>query len=223
MKQTIYILTFLVFTSCGQSNSENTTTTTANTDTVTPNDFKTDSVKLKETYNEEDLPVNEYLTDRLKPIRANFKRINSNTKWASIDTEELSETTEGGEAKFYYQNGQLEKIVARHYGETFQLLTEYYLLNGQLSFVFEKRHKYNRPLYYDSTAMKENNDIEAFDFDKSEIIEDRSYFESGSLLHQINSQDCGSPFTNDYLLEEQKRIKADFDKLIEQTNKKPNR
>lgn len=190
-------------------------TATANNNTVT-----TDTVKLKETFNEEDLPANDYLTDRLKPIRENFKRINSITNWTSIDTEELSESTEGGEAKFYYQNGQLEKIVTRHYGETFQLLTEYYLLNGQLSFVFEKRHKYNRPMYYNTTAMKENNDTEAFDFDKSEIIENRSYFDNGKLMHQISNQDCGSPFADDYLLEEQKRIKTDFDKLITQTKKK---
>lgn len=68
--------------------------------------------------------------------------------------------------------------------------------------------------------MKENNDTEAFDFDKSEIIEDRSYFETGKLLHQINNQDCGSPFADDYLLEEHKRIKTCFEKLIEQTKKK---
>lgn len=214
MKQTIYILTIFLLTSCVQQKNELITRTKSTAVT-------TDTIELKETFNEEDLPVNEFLTDRLKSIRANFKRINSITNWTSIDTEELSESTEGGEAKFYYQNGQLEKIVVRHYGETFQLLTEYYLLNGQLSFVFEKRHRYNRPLYYDTTAMKENNDTEAFDFDKSEIIEDRSYFENGKLLHQINNQDCGSPFADDYLLEEQKRIKEDFDRLIK--HKKPNR
>ena len=184
-----------------------------------------DTFQLKETFNEEDIPVNEYLTDRLKPIRINFKRINSIKNWTSVDTEELSGSTEGGEAKYYFKKVQLEKIVARHYGETFQLQTEYYLLKGQLSFVFERRHKYNRPLYYDSTAMKENNDTEAFDFDKSEVIEDRSYFENGKLLHQINNQDRISPFADDYLLEEQKKIKADFDRLIEQTKskQKPNR
>lgn len=220
MKQTIYIWTFLLVASCGQPKSEQAASTVSDTITANNNLVTTDTVELKETFNEEDLPVNEYLTDRLKPIRANFKRINSITNWTSIETEELSESTEGGEAKIYYQNGQLEKIVTRHYGETFQLLTEYYLMNGQLSFVFEKRHKYNRPLYYDIKAMKENNDTEAFDFDKSEIIEKRSYFENGKLLHQINNQDCGSPFANDYLLEEQKRIKTYFDKLIRQTKKK---
>lgn len=218
MKQTIYILTFLLLTSCGQSNSEQTTTSVS--DTNATGISHSDTIELRESFNEEDIPANDYLTDRLKQIRANFKRINSITNWTSINTEELSESTEGGEAKFYYQNGQIEKIVTRHYGETFQLLTEYYLLNGQLSFVFEKRHKYNRPLYYDTTAMKENNDTEAFDFDKSEIIENRSYFENGKLLHQINNQDCGLPFAGDYLLEEQKRIKADFDKLIGQSKKK---
>ena len=110
--------------------------------------------------------------------------------------------------------------MTRHYGDSFQLLTEYYLLNGQLSFVFEKRRKYNRPLYYDKSAMRENNDTEAFDFNQSEIIEDRSYFENGKLLHQINNQDCGAPFADDYLLEEQKRIKTYFEKLIDQTKKK---
>jgi len=181
---------------------------------VSVDSLQPDTIQLRETFNEEDLPVNEYLTERLKPIRENFKRINSFTNWTFIDTKELWETTEGGEVKYYYQNGQLEKIVTRHFGETFQQLNEYYLMNGQLSFVFEKTYKYNRPMYYDTTAMKENNDTEAFDFEKSEIVEDRSYFENGKLLHQLNNQDCGSPFADDYLLEEQKRIKTDFEKLI---------
>ncbi|MEO6254797.1 MAG: hypothetical protein ABIO79_15915 [Ferruginibacter sp.] len=96
--------------------------------------------------------------------------------------------------------------MTRHYGETFQQLTEYYLLKGQLSFVFEKSYKYNRPIYYDSASQ-------AFDFEKFEIIEDRSYFENRKLIHQVNNQDCGSPFADNYLLEEQKRLNPDFDKL----------
>jgi len=220
-KLTYCILTLLTFlgVGCGTDNKKETQTKTVST-SVRTDSLQRDIFEMKETFNQEDIPVNKYLTDKLKPIRANFKRINSITNWTSIDTEELSESTEGGEAKYYYQNGQLEKIVARHYGEAFQLLTEYYLLNGQLSFVFEKRYKYNRPLYYDTKAMKDNNDTEAFNFDKSEIIEGRSYFEYGKLLHQINNQDNGSPFADDYLLEEQRRIKADFDKLIKQTKNK---
>ncbi len=174
-----------------------------------------DTTFLKETFQQEDTAYNEYLTGRLKPIRENFKLINSISKWASVDKQDLYESTEGGEATFYYSNSVLEKIVTRHFGETFQQLTEYYLLNGKLSFTFEKSYKYNRPIYYDSTSMKENKDNQAFDFEKSEIIEERSYFDKGKLIHQVNNQKrgVGSPFAADYLLTEQKRILADFDKL----------
>ena len=218
-KLTYYILTFatVFFIGCGTDNTnkkEIASDTTTTKTTVKVDSLQRDTVELKETFNQEDLPVNEYLTERLKPIRANFKRINSIADWTTIKTKDIWETTEGGEAKFYYLNGQLEKITTRHFGETFQLLTEYYLLKGQLSFVFEKSYKYNRPIYHDSTAMKEMNDTETFDFEKSEIVEDRSYFDNGKLLHQLNNQDCGSPFADDYLLGEQKRIKTDFEKLI---------
>ncbi|HOF17176.1 MAG TPA: hypothetical protein PLF32_09350 [Bacteroidales bacterium] len=197
MKQFTYILTLLLLASCGQPKAEQASTTASDTTT-------TERVDLK---------------DRLKPIKANFKRINAISNWCSIETEELWETTEGGEAKFYYQKGILEKIVTHHYGETFQLLTEYYLLNGELSFVFAKHYQYNRHVYYDSTAMVENNDTEVFDVEKSKITEKRSYFENGKLFHQIN-QESDSPLTDDYLLQEEKEIKTYFDQLIGMTKKK---
>ena len=207
------IITTVIFASCKHEIKNNSAL-------VKVNKVKNDSTELKETFNEEDLPSNEYLNEILEPIRSNFKKINSITKWTTIKTKDIWETTEGGEAKFYYLNGQLEKIISRNYGETFQLLTEYYLLNGQLSFVFEKLHKYNRPIYHDSTAMKEMNDTEIFDIEKSDIIEDRSYFDKGKLLHQISSGDCGAPFSNDYLLKEEMRIIGDFNKLIKANSKK---
>lgn len=210
------ILTFwiLITVSCGMNNKKN--APNENVDQIVKIDtLLKDTVELTESFNEEDTPVNEYLTDRLKPIRVNFKRINSIENWTSTNKIDLWETNEGGEATFYYLNGHLEKITTKHFGEMFQKLTEYYLLNGQLSFVFEKSYKYNRPVYYDSTMMKENNDTEIFDLEKSEIIEERSYFEKGKLIHQLNNQDCGSPFADDYLLEEQIRILENFEKFKE--------
>lgn len=88
------------------------------------------------------------------------------------------------------------------------------MLEGQLSFVFEKSFEYNRPLYYDKKAMQENQDTESFDIDKSEIIEVRSYFNNEKLLHQLNNQDCGSPFAEHYILEEEKRLNTGFKSLI---------
>lgn len=218
-----FILTLLVTTFIGcDTNQQKATSSKTKLDTSKVDTFvkssiaklNNDTVDLKETYNEEDVIVNQYLTKRLNPIRKNFKRINSIAYWTATNKKDLLESTEGGFATFYYSNGVLEKVVTKNFGETFQQLSEYYLLNGKLSFVFEKLYKYNRPMYYDSTAMKENKDNEAFDFERSEVIEDRSYFESGKLIHQLNNQDCGSPFADDYLLEQQKRIKTDFDKLV---------
>lgn len=174
-----------------------------------------DTIQLTETFKQEDISVNEYLIKELKPIRENFKRLNSIEKWTKIKVVELWESTEGGEGKYYYQNKNLEKVITRNYGEMGQKITEYYLKKGELSFVFEKSYKYNRPFYYNSKAKEENNDTEEFNFEKSEIIEDRSYFNKGKLLHQLNNQDCGSPFANNYLLEEQKRLINEFEKLIE--------
>jgi hypothetical protein len=215
-------LTFglLIFFGCGTDYNKEKTIVDSTKASVKIDSLQRNVFELKETFNQEDLPVNEYLIERLKPIRANFKRINAIANWTTIKTEDIWETTEGSEAKFYYLNGQLEKIITRQFGETFQLLTEYYLLKGQLSFVFEKTYKYNRPLYYDSTAMKEMNDTEVFNFEKSKIIEARNYFDSKKLLHQLNNQNSGSMLTDNYLLEEQKRIKAAFEKLIKLGAKK---
>jgi hypothetical protein len=213
---TYYILSFsiLLFIGCGVDNNNAVTKDSSTISTSKSDSLQRDTFQLRETFNEEDLPVNEYLTEELKPIRANFKRINSISNWTNIKTKDIWETTEGGEAKFYYVNGQLEKITTHHFGETFQKLTEYYLLKGELSFVFEKTYEYNRPIYQDSTAMKEMKDTETFKLEKSEIVEDRSYFNNRKLIHQISSQDCGSSFADSYLIKEQKRIQTDFAKLI---------
>ena len=169
---------------------------------------------MEVSYNEEDIIFNDYLVERLKPIRTNFERINSIDKWSSITNKELWETTEGGDASFYYTNDDIEKIITMEYGETFQKVTEYYFLMDEISFVIEKTCKYNRQIYYDSTAMIANNDTEVFDFEKSEVIVDKSYFEKGKLIHQICDGDCGAPFSDDYLLEEEIRIKSKVNFLI---------
>lgn len=176
---------------------------------------RSDTIKIQESFNEEDKSMNEFLEDRLKPIRQNFKRINSITKWNSVKKKDIEgESAEGGEAVFYEQKGRLEKVTARLYGEMGQVLTEYYLLNGKLSFVFEKIYTYNRPLFYDNKAMKENHDTEAFDFKKSEIEENRGYFEKGKLIHVMNSLDCGAPFSRDYIDGEEKRFSESFQNLL---------
>ena len=162
----------------------------------------------------QDSPTSKSLSDKLDLIKENFKRINSTANWTSIDAKSLWESPEGGEIKYYYQNDQLEKIVTIHYGETFRQVTEFYLLNGQLSFTYSKLYRYNRPFYYDEDAMKMNNDTEAYDPSKTIINENRSYIENGEQIYFISDQDESSRFSGEFQLREFERIKESFEKYF---------
>lgn len=174
-----------------------------------------DTVRINETFNENDTTNSKGLKKQLKPIQTNFKRINSMTKWTSVKKKDIEgESAEGGEATFYYTDKGLEKVIARHYGEMGQKLIEYYLLNGRLSFVFEKEYRYNRPLFYDAKAMKENNDTEAFDLKKSETTMTRNYFENGNIILINATTGRGYNISADYPAEQEKSITEDFKRLL---------
>jgi len=170
---------------------------------------------LKENYNATDLVVNDYLITELEPIRANFKRITSLNSWDKVIEVELNESTEGGIARIYRGIDGPEKLVVRHYGELFQSITEYFILDYELSFVIERTLKYNRPIYYDSLAMLEMGDTEFFDPKKADLEEFRSYFLEGKLAHQLHNKDCGTAFDANYLDEENTRIWREFVELWE--------
>ena len=209
----------LIFVGCNAAQQEETDLTRQ--ELISDVDsLQTNTVVLKDTSQKQDTAYNEIIANTLTAIRANFKRINSIAKWASTQKKELNEATEGSEATFYFSNSGLEKIVTQHFGETFQRSTEYYLLADQLSFVFEKSVKYNRPLYYDSVAMKESNDNQVFDIKKSETDEYRSYFDKGKLIHKIIKQNSGSQSADNNLSEEQKRITEAYIKLRAMIQKK---
>lgn len=143
---------------------------------------------------------------RLSPIEANVNRINAIEKWTNLFSKELDVSTEGGDASFYQNQGNTEKIVVNVFGETFQEHNEYYLLNKQLSYAFEKKYQYNRPIYYDSTAMKENNDSVSFDFNKSTLVRNRYYFENGRIVYASMDDKIDTASSGKVLSEETKRI-----------------
>jgi len=156
------------------------------------------------------------VSDReLVSIRENFKKINSIQKWTSVVTKELDEeSTEGGEARYFYAKGKLEKITTWHFGEIFQAKTEYYLLENRLSFVYEKILRYNRPITFDSADMQKHGDSAVFDIKKSEPIEHRSYFKNGKLIYGINSPNPAKPLSKEELLNEEKRLNETFESLL---------
>lgn len=128
---------------------------------------------------------------RLKPIKENFGRINSTTKWTKIVHKYICDkSTEGGEINYYYLDDKLEKVIAAYYGEKGKSISEYYILNDTLSFVFEQEYEYNRPIYWNEEVAEENDDSEVFDLNKSHISETRNYFEKGKIIYQLPDDTC---------------------------------
>ncbi|RTQ50181.1 hypothetical protein EJV47_11140 [Hymenobacter gummosus] len=150
---------------------------------------------------------------QLQPIRANFQSLNARKQWSRVVKRELSRSTEGGEAVFYYEGAVPVKIVARDYGETGQWLTEYYLLDGQLSFVYEQKTSYNRPFYYDSATARQNGGP-AFDPAQSTVEETRSYFADGQLIRQLRGKGVEPKPASEMLPLEQKRLLTDYNELL---------
>lgn len=160
---------------------------------------------LQVSRNMEDIAANEYLNEELQPIRANFKRINSIVAFDKVIVDNYTSinAVDEGEVIFYYSKNELQKVTNHQYESTQQYLTEYYLLNGKLSFAFNKTLEYNAPYNSDQ-----------FDLSKSELIEDRYYFKDDVLLHQLNSQDYGAPFESEYLKAEGENVLSIFKALL---------
>lgn len=160
---------------------------------LTGTDPVKDKYMLQEAFNETDVAVNGDLTGKLKPIRENFKNVNSISDWDSIQTKVITATEK---VKFYYSNKRLQKVIDRSGEGINQELTEYYLLRGELSFVYEK--------YFDKSDHSE----------KPEVIETKYYFEKGKLLYMVNSRDRGALYANEYLLNEENRLKRKLEQLM---------
>lgn len=173
---------------------------------------------LNESFNEADTAFNETYTKELAPIRAYFQRINTTTNWGKKEHRNVDDvSSEGAEAMFYYNDNQLQKIAAWFYRETGQSLVEYYILNGKLALVNEKQARYNRPMYYDSAAMKANNDTELLDPAKTTYSKLRSYFINDRLIYQVNYEDCGGLDSDSLLLAEQQRLFSSYVELLKQS------
>ncbi len=124
----------------------------------------------------------------IKDIRSNYTEIRTHLETCSfLTTEVMGESTEGGEAKAYFDSEKLKLIEVVLYGETGKYAVEYYFNNGLLFFSFEQHFTYNRPIYWDKKMAEEYNDSEVFNPEKTIIIEDRYYFNEEKLIRWIDN------------------------------------
>lgn len=119
----------------------------------------------------------------VKDIRLKYSEIRENLDF--YDTTMIGiwgESTEGGQATAYYDNGNLKLIEVVWLGETGKSQIEYYFNNGKLIFAFDQDFDYNRPIYWDEKTAKENGDNEAFNPQKTTVKENKYYFKNEILF-----------------------------------------
>lgn len=154
------------------------------------------------------------LDERIKEIRAEYAKVNSEVLVATVkDIEDQS--TEGGELKVFRNTTGVRKIEATYYGETGKIVEEYYVKEGKLFFSFIRRYVYNRPIYYDAETAAEMGDTEAFDESKTVVKEYRYYFSSEEkLIRYIDDQ---KKTFHDFPEKEEmeKKVVGDFREVME--------
>ncbi len=140
----------------------------------------------------------EYMSSQLTPIRLYRKRVDAYERWDSVDTLDVfGENSEGIEVVYYGANEDVYKMQITAYGELGKGITAAYYHSGTLVFVEEKSFDYTHPIYDPNSGVKEAED---------EPLRVETYFESGGVIRQMNSQDCGAPFLRSYLNEEEARL-----------------
>lgn len=205
MKKIHFILSILliVLVSCNTETNKTTANKSDSASKLTEENFSsTDSIRID---------TNEYMYKQLLPIRKTIKLINEIEVWSYNKKIENSDAYKEEKISFSHKDDSLIKIEVETYEVEQQSITEYYSINDELIFVYENTVEYNRPIYYDTAEMIKNNDTAVFDINKAEIIEDLSYFKNSKLIRQTNNRDCGAPFAEEYLLEEEKRLLKEFE------------
>ena len=121
---------------------------------------------------------------KIAQIREDFSSTNAVKNYVIKEVEDSEQSTDSGVVKYYLQDGVVKKIVAEYFGESGNNLTEYYIKNGKVYFIFDKTEKYNVPYYVDSKWYKENEikNGEVFDKRKSKFSEKRYYFDENEKL-----------------------------------------
>ncbi len=166
-----------------------------------------DTIVVEEVVNEEEdskfeniFEKHEYYLPFVDSIVALHRHFDSLNLWNTRDTFntiDYFETTEGSELRV-----SILDSIARYevflLGETRRIEDAYYFFNDTLKLYVNTDIQYNRPIYYDSAMMLENNDDEVFDPNSFEIFVEDNIVENNKIIHQL-SADCGAPNAQSYV------------------------
>lgn len=107
---------------------------------------------------------------RIRALYAQIEREAPTYRRTTHDVWDFS--LEGGELKGFYRGGELRKLSARLYGETWQGTEDYYFSGGRLVFIHVVHGRYDEPM---SGRVRVR-------------IEHRYYFDGGRLIRYVRTQ-----------------------------------
>ena len=124
------------------------------------------------------------IENKIAHIKKDYASTNAVKNYVVKEIEDSEKSTDGGVIKYYFQNGTIKKIITEYYSESWNSLTEYYIKNGKVYFIYDRTQKYNVPYYINANWYKENNLKigEIFNSKKSKITEKRYYFDENEKL-----------------------------------------
>lgn len=131
-------------------------------------------------------------------IRKQFLKINSQiNQYDKVEKEILGESAEGGMIMGYYDKGNLKKISVAFYGETGKTLSDFYINDGTLFFLFKQTFNYNKPIYIEDSKV-------------NSIEEDRYYFDNDKLIEWLKPKNIKEPNNSATFKEAERNIIDDF-------------
>lgn len=107
------------------------------------------------------------IEEKIKAIRQRYSEVEGELKSCRQVKRDLpDESAEGGELTGYFKHSSLRKLAAKLYGETGNVLEEYYFWDDQLFFVLRMETRYTAP----NSGKVKNKTEERFYFADNKLI-----------------------------------------------------
>ena len=136
----------------------------------------------------------------IREINTECARINTDTtKFMVTEKDVFGQSSEGGFLRLYSEGNVLRKAILSLFGENGQVTNEYYLVNGQLIFLFQKGMRYKQPINEGKTEIQSKD-------------EDRFYFRNKKLVLWYTTDD--RIVSSSLYATKEKEILADFKNIL---------
>jgi len=137
-------------------------------------------------------------------IKTEVKTLEDENNWSEIKEFQIENfTTKGAFLKLFYKENKLQKMTLVGHNTYAVVKKNFYLSKSELIFVLEKEYE-----FHDITTKDTVNDM------LNLVYKTESYFKNDKLIRQLESNDSGHPFSEEYLKAMGDSILEDFKLLL---------